>query len=250
MEDITREYLQALGEDIAERRDDVLRARFEELHPADIAEIFDRLEADQVQYLWKQIELEERGDVQEGGLHLVGDQGVVEPALQHGEVGGRGVREPEGSDLAGLAQRRERPGDLIGVEQGVLAVEEEPAVASVTGSRTGLRAKQEEERRQALREEFVRLMRERFIRGEDGCVKASAEPAPSRGEGESARCPAQRREPRRSACAPPYSHCHTAVRRSDFFDYAVVDGDERYDDTEQQGRDAQERWFDDSDDEL
>ena len=63
MEDITREYLQALGEDIAERRDDALRVRFEELHPADIAEIFDRLEADQVQYLWKLIELEERGDV-------------------------------------------------------------------------------------------------------------------------------------------------------------------------------------------
>ena len=63
MEDITRAYLQALGEDIAERRDDALRVRFEELHPADIAEIFDRLEADQVQYLWKLIELEERGDV-------------------------------------------------------------------------------------------------------------------------------------------------------------------------------------------
>ena len=63
MEDITREYLQALGEDIAERRNDALRTRFEELHPADIAEIFDRLEADQVQYLWKLIELEERGDV-------------------------------------------------------------------------------------------------------------------------------------------------------------------------------------------
>ena len=63
MEDITREYLQALGEDIAERRDDALRARFEELHPADIAEIFDRIEDDQVQYLWRLIELEERGDV-------------------------------------------------------------------------------------------------------------------------------------------------------------------------------------------
>ena len=63
MEDITRDYLQALGEDIAERRDDDLRARFEELHPADIAEVFDRLEDEQVQYLWKLIDVEERGDV-------------------------------------------------------------------------------------------------------------------------------------------------------------------------------------------
>ena len=63
MEDITRDYLQALGEDIAERRDDELRARFEELHPADIAEVFDRLEDEQVQYLWKLIDVEERGDV-------------------------------------------------------------------------------------------------------------------------------------------------------------------------------------------
>ena len=60
MEDITRDYLQALGEDIAERRDDELRARFEELHPADIAEVFDRLEDEQVQYLWKLIDIEER----------------------------------------------------------------------------------------------------------------------------------------------------------------------------------------------
>ena len=63
MEDITRDYLQALGEDIAERRDDDLRAQFEELHPADIAEVFDRLEDEQVQYLWKLIDVEERGDV-------------------------------------------------------------------------------------------------------------------------------------------------------------------------------------------
>jgi len=63
VEDITRDYLQALGEDIAQRRDDDLRARFEELHPADIAEVFDRLEEEQVHYLWKLIDVEERGDV-------------------------------------------------------------------------------------------------------------------------------------------------------------------------------------------
>ena len=39
-------------------------------------------------------------------------------------------------------------------------------------------------------------------------------------------------------------------RRSAHFDYSAVDSNERYDDTEQQGRDAEERWFDDSDEEL
>ena len=63
MEDLTRETLQSIREDITERRDDVLKERFGELHPADIAEVLDRLEADEVQYLWKLIDLEERGDV-------------------------------------------------------------------------------------------------------------------------------------------------------------------------------------------
>ena len=63
MEDLTRETLQSIRLDIAERRDDVLKERFGELHPADIAEVLDRLEADEVQYLWKLIDLEERGDV-------------------------------------------------------------------------------------------------------------------------------------------------------------------------------------------
>ena len=63
MEDITRDFLNALSEDIAGRYDDRLKARLSELHPADIAEIFDRIEDEEVQYLWRLIEVEGRGDV-------------------------------------------------------------------------------------------------------------------------------------------------------------------------------------------
>ena len=63
MEDITRDFLNALSEDIAGRHDDRLKARLSDLHPADIAEIFDRIEDEEVQYLWRLIEVEGRGDV-------------------------------------------------------------------------------------------------------------------------------------------------------------------------------------------
>lgn len=63
MEDITREYLQLLEEEISGRKDDLLRARFDALHPADIAELLDHLSDEQVQYLWKLIQKDERGDV-------------------------------------------------------------------------------------------------------------------------------------------------------------------------------------------
>lgn len=63
MEDIIRDFLNALSEDIAGRHDDRLKARLSELHPADIAEIFDRIEDEEVQYLWRLIEVEGRGDV-------------------------------------------------------------------------------------------------------------------------------------------------------------------------------------------
>ena len=59
MEDITREYLQLLEEEISGRKDDLLRARFDALHPADIAELLDHLNDEQVQYLWKLIHKDE-----------------------------------------------------------------------------------------------------------------------------------------------------------------------------------------------
>ena len=63
MEDITRDFLNALSEEIAGRQDDRLKARIAELHPADLAEILDGIQDEEVQYLWKLIAVEERGDV-------------------------------------------------------------------------------------------------------------------------------------------------------------------------------------------
>lgn len=63
MEDLNRAYLEVLSEEIASRKDDVLRSRINELHPADVAEILDRLEEEEVRYLWRLIDKEERGDV-------------------------------------------------------------------------------------------------------------------------------------------------------------------------------------------
>ena len=63
MEDITRDFLNALSEEIAGRQDDRLKVRIAELHPADLAEILDGIQDEEVQYLWKLIAVEERGDV-------------------------------------------------------------------------------------------------------------------------------------------------------------------------------------------
>jgi len=63
VEQLNREYLDVLSEEIANRKDDLLRERMDALHPADIADILDRLDVLEVQYLWNLIETEERGDV-------------------------------------------------------------------------------------------------------------------------------------------------------------------------------------------
>ena len=82
--------------------------------------------------------------------------------------------------------------------------------------------------RHAARAELVRLMKERFLE----CASTSL-----------TRCPRPREI---SRCIRIFGSGEDAT----WFDYAAVDGDERLDDVEQQGRDAEERWFDDSDDEL
>ena len=91
MEDITREYLQVLEDQIAGRKDDLLRTRLEELHPADIAELLDRMDEEQVQYLWKLIHKEERGDVlveldedvRESLLATLTNQEIAEEVLEN-----------------------------------------------------------------------------------------------------------------------------------------------------------------------
>ena len=63
MEQLNRAYLDVLSEEIVNRKDDLLRERMDALHPADIADILDRLDVEEVQYLWNLIETEQRGDV-------------------------------------------------------------------------------------------------------------------------------------------------------------------------------------------
>lgn len=61
--ELTKEYLDALSDAIAEGRDTFLQKELEELHPADIAEIFDRLKTSELSYLFKLIESEKAADV-------------------------------------------------------------------------------------------------------------------------------------------------------------------------------------------
>ncbi|MCZ4408600.1 magnesium transporter [Cryomorphaceae bacterium 1068] len=61
--ELTKEYLDDLSDAIAEGRDSFLESELEELHPADIAEIFDKLKAPELNYLFKLLESEKAADV-------------------------------------------------------------------------------------------------------------------------------------------------------------------------------------------
>jgi magnesium transporter len=61
--ELTKEYLEDLSDAIAEGRDTFLQSELEELHPADIAEIFDQLKAPELSYLFKLLEGEKAADV-------------------------------------------------------------------------------------------------------------------------------------------------------------------------------------------
>ncbi|MFT6996829.1 MAG: magnesium transporter [Cryomorphaceae bacterium] len=61
--ELTKEYLDDLSDAIAEGRDTFLQSELEELHAADIAEIFDSLKAPELNYLFKLLESEKAADV-------------------------------------------------------------------------------------------------------------------------------------------------------------------------------------------
>ena len=61
--ELTKEYLEDLSDAIAEGRDTFLQSELEELHPADVAEIFDQLKAPELSYLFKLLEGEKAADV-------------------------------------------------------------------------------------------------------------------------------------------------------------------------------------------
>lgn len=61
--ELTKQYLDDLSDAIAEGRDTFLQAELAELHPADIAEIFDKLKGPELSYLFKLLESEKAADV-------------------------------------------------------------------------------------------------------------------------------------------------------------------------------------------
>jgi len=61
--ELTKEYLDDLSDAIADGRDSFLESELEELHAADIAEIFDKLKAPELNYLFKLLESEKAADV-------------------------------------------------------------------------------------------------------------------------------------------------------------------------------------------
>jgi len=61
--ELTKEYLDDLSEAIAEGRDSFLKTELDELHPADIAEIFDDLKTVEQSYLFRLIDKEKAADV-------------------------------------------------------------------------------------------------------------------------------------------------------------------------------------------
>ena len=61
--ELTKEYLDDLRDAIAEGRDTFLKNELDELHPADIAEVFDQLKASELNYLFKLIESEKAAEV-------------------------------------------------------------------------------------------------------------------------------------------------------------------------------------------
>lgn len=63
MLDLTREYIDQLRELIQHGKDDALQEAFNDLHPADIADIFDELKPEETVYLYKVLDKELAADV-------------------------------------------------------------------------------------------------------------------------------------------------------------------------------------------
>ncbi len=61
--ELTKDYLEDLRESISNGRDSHLKEELDDLHPADIAEIFDKLKIGEVTYLFKLLEREKSADV-------------------------------------------------------------------------------------------------------------------------------------------------------------------------------------------
>lgn len=61
--ELTKEYLDDLREAITEGRDTFLKGELDKMHPVDIAEVFDRLRVQEVNYIYKLLENEKAAEV-------------------------------------------------------------------------------------------------------------------------------------------------------------------------------------------
>ena len=60
--EVTKAFIEQLTEAIAEKRDGYIREQFEELHPADIADIFESLSLSEAKYIFAHLENEQAAD--------------------------------------------------------------------------------------------------------------------------------------------------------------------------------------------
>ena len=63
MKEYTEEYLEHIRRIISEDRTDDARAELESLHPADIAELYQNLDIDEAEYLYRLLDPETAADV-------------------------------------------------------------------------------------------------------------------------------------------------------------------------------------------
>ncbi|MEZ4737785.1 MAG: magnesium transporter [Flavobacteriales bacterium] len=89
--EITKPLLDTLKADVAEGRDSAIKAVFEELHPADIAGVIDRLGLDEAVYVYRLLESETAADVlieldedlRESLLNSLTSREIAEDVLEH-----------------------------------------------------------------------------------------------------------------------------------------------------------------------
>jgi len=90
--DINKEYLFALRSDVEQKHDEALVQRFDSMHPADIAEVFNHLNAEEVGYSFKLIDDKERAadvlveldeDVREMLMAQLTNREIVEEVLAY-----------------------------------------------------------------------------------------------------------------------------------------------------------------------
>ena len=91
MFDLTREYINELQERIGKGQDKFIQEQLSNLHPADIADVFEELKSDEVNYVYKLLEgelaadviVELEDDVRDRLLHFFTSREIAEELIEH-----------------------------------------------------------------------------------------------------------------------------------------------------------------------